>query len=70
MSQNYLHSLIINYSPNKSVLACGYIAQWLQNKMSDDTGGENVIEVFLDEDKSVSQSGNPDTEGTDADNSG
>ena len=41
--------------------------------MLDDTGGEddpNVIDVFLDRDKSASQSGNLDKDGTDADVSG
>ena len=38
--------------------------------MLNDTGGENVIEVFLDGDKSASQSGNLDKDGTVADNSG
>lgn len=40
--------------------------------MPDDTGGEdpNVIDVFLGGDKSASQSGNLDKDGTDADISG
>ena len=40
--------------------------------MSDKTGGEepNVIDVFLDGDKSASQSGNLDKDGPDADISG
>ena len=40
--------------------------------MSDNTGdeGPNVMDVFLDGDKSASQSGNLDKDGTDADISG
>ena len=73
MSQNYFCTISINSSRDKGVYACRCIMQqWLQNNMSDNTGdeGPNVMDVFLDGDKSASQSGNLDKDGTDADISG